>query len=155
MRDPGKCLRTISRLQGERAAAEINVKVQNEKVPGRPEHVPRRVTAINDWGNAVTSEAGVLLSYGVAFATLEAQTRTSSKRAAWLFNGGAFPRRPSLLLHRSYPSANIPSNPAQLYPRAELNHEPRILRPARYPAPRNTKSGPASLPAVELTLNLL
>jgi outer membrane protein TolC len=59
-----------------RAAAYENVQVQIEQFRARRNIYLNVLQALNDFGNAVSSEAGALLSYNVALATLERQTGT-------------------------------------------------------------------------------
>jgi outer membrane protein TolC len=59
-----------------RAAAYENVQVQIEQFRARRNIYLNVLQALNDFGNAVSSEAGALIAYNVALATLERQTGT-------------------------------------------------------------------------------
>jgi outer membrane protein TolC len=59
-----------------RAAAYENVQVQIEQFRARRNIYLNVLQALNDFGNAVSSEAGALVAYNVALGTLERQTGT-------------------------------------------------------------------------------
>jgi outer membrane protein TolC len=59
-----------------RVAADINLRVQTEKFRTGQTIYLNVLQALNDWGNAVSSEAQQLLAYNTALATLEQETGT-------------------------------------------------------------------------------
>ena len=59
-----------------RIAADINLKVQNEKFRTGQTIYLNVLQALNDWGTAVSSEAQQLLIYNTTLATLEQETGT-------------------------------------------------------------------------------
>jgi hypothetical protein len=98
--------------------------------------------ALNDWGNAVTSEAAALLTYNVSLATLERRTGTILQTHGLVFNEERFRAAGPLLLpshDRLYPSANPPDGNPQLYPPG--NEPAENSFDLRNPAPRDMKSG--------------
>jgi outer membrane protein TolC len=74
--------------------------------------------ALNDWGNAVSSEAQQLLAYNIALATLERQTGTILETHGLVFAEERFRAAgPLLFRDRLYPFAQPPvGSPLQLYP---------------------------------------
>jgi outer membrane protein TolC len=106
-----------------REAAFDNVKVQigNERV-GLVNYL-NVLTALNDFGNAVSSEAAQLLAYNVALATLERQTGTILETHGLVFNEERFRAAGPIL----YPSSGEPAENA-----FDL----------RKPDPRNAGPGP-------------
>ncbi|MEZ6116612.1 MAG: TolC family protein [Pirellulaceae bacterium] len=63
-------------FQKTRAAAEKNLEVQLAEFRSRRTNFITVLQAINDWGNAVNSEAQALIQYNIALATLENETGT-------------------------------------------------------------------------------
>jgi outer membrane protein TolC len=123
-----------------RAAAEINVKVQNETFRAGKSIYLNVLQALTDWGNAVTSEAGALLSYNVALATLERRTGTILETHGLVFHEERFRAAGPLLLpkhDRLYPSAIVPVGFPNLYP--AKNEPAENSFDLRNPAPRNLK----------------
>jgi outer membrane protein TolC len=150
MRDLDSFYEQYKAYKETRKWAEINVKVQNEKFLKGQSIYLNVLQALNDWGNAVTSEAAALLSYNVALATLERRTGTILQTHGLVFNEERFRAAGPLLLprlDRSYPQANPPAGNPQLYPgRSEPAEDSFDLR---NPAPREQKSGAQFLkPAV-------
>jgi outer membrane protein TolC len=107
------------------------------------------LVAINDWGNAVSSEAQALLTYNVALAALEAQTGTILDTHGLVFyeerHKAAGPL--GILGHgRFYPSATVPVGEPTQYPATEEPSEnafdlktPELSRqrePEQLPPPR-------------------
>ena len=127
-----------------RVAAEINIKVQNEKFKAGTSIYLNVLQAITDWGNSVTSEAAAMLSYNVALATLERRTGTILQTHGLVFNEERFRAAGPLLLpsrDRLYPESNPPVGNPQLYPGGSEPAENSF--DLRNPAPRNQKSGAA------------
>jgi outer membrane protein TolC len=102
-----------------RAAAEINLQLQNEKLrAGRGIYLDV-LQALNDWGNAVTSEAQQLLTYNIALAALERQTGTILETHGVVFAEERFRAAGPLgiLGHgRLYPFAEVPVGSPERYP---------------------------------------
>jgi outer membrane protein TolC len=122
-----------------RAAAEINVKVQNEKFRAGQSIYLNVLQALNDWGNAVTSEAAALLSYNVALATLERRTGTILETHGLVFHEERFRAAGPLVLpshDRRYPAALPPAGSPQLYPGG--NEPAENSFDLRNPAPRKS-----------------
>ncbi len=91
-----------------RAASEVNVKVQSEKFKAGQSIYLNVLQALNDWGNAITSEAQTLLEYNIALATLERQTGTILETHGLVFAEERLRFAGPLLHSRSYPAATIP-----------------------------------------------
>jgi outer membrane protein TolC len=72
--------------------------------------------ALNDWGNAVSSEAQQLLLYNTALATLERQTGTILETHGLVFFEERFRAAGPLLCTEMYPYAQPPTGTPQLYP---------------------------------------
>ncbi len=73
--------------------------------------------ALNDWGNAVSSEAQQLLNYNIALATLERQTGTILETHGLVFVEERFRAAGPLRGHdRLYPFAQPPAGSPQQYP---------------------------------------
>jgi outer membrane protein TolC len=103
-----------------RAAATTNLRTQFDLFKqGGPKSVIylNVLQALNDWGNAVSSEAQQLLAYNIALATLERQTGTILETHGLVFSeerfGAAGPLR---WREREYPHAQPPVGSPQLYP---------------------------------------
>jgi outer membrane protein TolC len=113
-------------FKSTREAAEINVRVQNErfKTGGGPFGAPavlylNVLLALNDWGTAVSSESQQLLNYNIALATLERQTGTILETHGLVFVEERIRAAGPLLLashDRDYPSALVPSGSPDRYP---------------------------------------
>ena len=99
-----------------RTAAEINVKVQNEKFRTGQSIYLNVLQALNDWGNAVTSEANALLGYNVALANLERRTGTILSTHGLVFQEERVRALGPLLHQRQYPSALVPVGSPTQYP---------------------------------------
>jgi outer membrane protein TolC len=129
-----------------RAAAEINLKLQNEKFrTGRGIYLDV-LQALNDWGNAVTSEAQQLLTYNIALAALERQTGTILETHGLVFYEERFRAAGPLgiLGHsRLYPYAEVPAGSPQRYPGSGQPAENAFN--LENPAPREQKK-PDQLP---------
>jgi outer membrane protein TolC len=123
-----------------RAAAEINLQLQNEKLrAGRGIYLDV-LQALNDWGNAVTSEAQQLLTYNIALAALERQTGTILETHGVVFSEERFRAAGPLgiLGHgRLYPAAEIPVGSPQRYPGS--NEPAENAFNLENPAPREQK----------------
>jgi outer membrane protein TolC len=136
-----------------RAAADVNVRVQNERfrtgglAPGAPPGTPTNFTylnvlqALNDWGTAVSSEAQQLLAYNVALANLERQTGTILETHGLVFAEERFRAAAPLLglagCKCEYPAALPPVGAPDRYPGAGEPSENAF--DLRNPAPRDTK----------------
>lgn len=100
-----------------RTAAEINLRVQNEKFRTGQTIYLNVLQALNDWGNAVSSEAQQLLTYNIALAALERRTGTILETHGLVFAEERFQSAgPLLFKDRSYPYSQPPAGSPQLYP---------------------------------------
>jgi outer membrane protein TolC len=100
-----------------RVAADINLRVQNEKFRTGQTIYLNVLQALNDWGTAVSSEAQQLLTYNTALATLEQQTGTILETHGLVFTEERFRAAgPLLCRERLYPAAQPPAGSPQLYP---------------------------------------
>lgn len=129
-----------------RAAALDNLRVQIEQFRARRNIYLNVLQALNDWGNAISSEAQSLLSYNVALATLERQTGTILETHGLVFSEERFRAAGPLgiLGHcRQYPSAITPGGTPQRYPGTDepaensfdlRNPDPREPKPSAKPA---------------------
>jgi outer membrane protein TolC len=122
--------------------------------PGQPGVIYLNVLqALNDWGNAISSEAQQLLNYNIALATLERQTGTILETHGLVFAEERFRAAGPLLIHHPlypvaqplvgspqlYPGTNAPAEdsfdlrnpvPRDKKPPEEEMHTPSLLRPA-------------------------
>lgn len=122
-----------------RAAADTNVRVQNEKFRAGQSIYLNVLQALNDWGNAVTSEAGALLSYNTALATVERQTGTILETHGLFFVEERFRAAGPLGLPRDYPMAQPPMGTPQLEFEGGDGQPAENFFDLRNPAPRPTK----------------
>jgi hypothetical protein len=102
-----------------RDAATANLKTQFDLFKqGGPKSVIylNVLQALNDWGNAVSSEAQQLLLYNTALATLERQTGTILETHGLVFFEERFRAVGPLLCNEMYPYAQPPTGNPQLYP---------------------------------------
>jgi len=100
-----------------RTAAEANLRVQNEKFKNGQTIYLNVLQALNDWGNAVSSEAQQLLIYNTSLAALEQQTGTILETHGLVFNEERFRAAgPLLIRDREYPAALPPVGSPQQYP---------------------------------------
>jgi outer membrane protein TolC len=102
-----------------RAAALDNLLVQIEQFRARRNIYLNVLQALNDWGNAVSSEALALLTYNIALATLERQTGTILETHGLVFYEEWFGATSPLGIpcHKaSYPSAILPTGSPHRYP---------------------------------------
>ena len=104
-------------LKDTREAAYENLQVQTAQFKtGRVEYL-NLLTAIQDWGDAVSSEAQELLTYNVALAALERQTGTILETHGLYFNEERFRAAGPIPCHdRSYPSALPGAGETNRYP---------------------------------------
>lgn len=136
-------------------AAEINVRVQNEKFRTGQTIYLNVLQALNDWGTAVTSEAQQLLSYNVDLANLERQTGTILETHGLVFAEERFRAAGPLGIPcpgRLYPAAVVPggapkNNPSSGEPSENAfdlkNPAPRSSKPAdELPPPTPLKPAP-------------
>ena len=135
---PGQRLRAVPGIQGNPRAADVNVRVQNEKFRAGQSIYLNVLQALNDWGTAVSSEAQQLLNYNVALAALERRTGTILETHGLVFNEERFRAAGPLLVpccDRQYPWAEVPYGSPQLYPGtgepAENSFDLRNPSPAR------------------------
>ncbi len=102
-----------------RAAAYTNLNVQLKQFEtGRTIYL-NVLQALNDWGNAVSSEAQQLLSYNISLATLERRTGTILETHGLVFSEERFRAAGPLGVcghDRLYPSAVVPGGCPQRYP---------------------------------------
>jgi outer membrane protein TolC len=127
-----------------RAAAFDNVQVQigNERV-GLVNYL-NVLTALNDFGSAVSSEAQQLVAYNVALATLERQTGTILETHGLVFNEERFRAAGPIPCHsRSYPESQPPAGTPQRYPSSGEPAENAF--DLQKPDPRNARPGPDQL----------
>ena len=123
-----------------RVAADSNVKVQNEKFRTGQTIYLNVLQALNDWGNAVSSEAQQLLSYNVALATLERRTGTILETHGLVFSEERLRAAGPLLMpccDRFYPSAVVPGGSPHLHPGTGEPAENSF--DLRNPSPRDAK----------------
>lgn len=102
-----------------RDAATANLKTQFDLFKqGGPKSVIylNVLQALNDWGNAVSSEAQQLLLYNTALATLERQTGTILETHGLVFFEERFRAAGPLLCTELYPYSQPPKGDPQLYP---------------------------------------
>ncbi len=101
-----------------RAAAYENVQVQIEQFRARRNIYLNVLQALNDFGNAVSSEAGALTAYNVALGTLERQTGTILETHGLIFVEER---------HRF-------AGPVPCHPRYYASDLPAAGKPDRYPS---------------------
>jgi outer membrane protein TolC len=102
-----------------RDAADANLRTQLDLFKGGFKGVIflNVLQALNDWGNAVSSEAQQLLNYNIALATLERQTGTILETHGLVFVEERFRSAGPLRGHdRLYPFAQPPAGSPQQYP---------------------------------------
>jgi outer membrane protein TolC len=100
-----------------RVAADINLRVQNEKFRTGQTIYLNVLQALNDWGTAVSSEAQQLLIYNVTLANLERQTGTILETHGLVFAEERFRAAgPLLIRQRQYPASQPPLGSPHLYP---------------------------------------
>jgi outer membrane protein TolC len=127
-----------------RVAADINLRVQNEKFRAGQTIYLNVLQALNDWGTAVSSEAQQLLIYNTALANLERQTGTILETHGLVFFEERFRAAgPLLIKDRLYPFAQPPIGAPKLYPGTGEPAENAF--DLRNPAPRTAKP-PEQLP---------
>jgi outer membrane protein TolC len=129
-----------------RTAAFANLNVQIEQFRAGRNIYLNVLQALNDWGNAVSSEALQLLTYNVTLATLERQTGTILDTHGLVFVEERFRAAGPLGIlgpGRLYPAAEIPVGSPQRYPATDEPSENAF--DLRNPAPRKAKP-PEKLP---------
>jgi outer membrane protein TolC len=127
-----------------RVAADINLRVQNEKFRTGQTIYLNVLQALNDWGTAVSSEAQQLLIYNTALATLEQQTGTILETHGLVFAEERFRAAgPLLFRDRLYPFAQPPVGSPRVYP--GTNEPSENSFDLRNPARRDGKA-PEELP---------
>jgi outer membrane protein TolC len=128
-----------------RAAADINLRVQNEKFRAGQTIYLNVLQALNDWGNAVSTEAQQLLLYNIALATLERQTGTILETHGLIFAEERFRAAGPLLCKEPlYPAAHPAYGQPRQYPGTGSPSENSF--DLRNPAPRETKPADEELP---------
>jgi outer membrane protein TolC len=121
-----------------RVAADINLRVQNEKFRTGQTIYLNVLQALNDWGTAVSSEAQQLLVYNVALAALEQATGTILETHGLVFAEERFRAAgPLLIRDRLYPLAQPPVGSPRLYPGSGEPAENSF--DLRNPAPRESR----------------
>ena len=126
-----------------RVAADINLRVQNEKFRTGQTIYLNVLQALNDWGTAVSSEAQQLLIYNTTLATLEQQTGTILETHGLVFAEERFRAAGPLLFDRPYPFAQPPVGSPQGYPSSGAPSENSF--DLRNPAQRDGKRPEAQL----------
>jgi outer membrane protein TolC len=118
VRDVDSAYEQYLALKETRTAAFINLQVQTEQFRTGRNIYLNVLTALNDWGNAVTSEAQQLLNYNIALATLERQTGTILETHGLVFAEERFRAAGPLgvICDRLYPGATVPLGSPQRYP---------------------------------------
>ena len=102
-----------------RAAALTNLTVQLEQFHAGRTIYLNVLQALNDWGNAVSSEAQQLLAYNISLATLERRTGTILETHGLVFSEERFRAAGPLGIFghgRLYPSAMPPGGYPERYP---------------------------------------
>jgi outer membrane protein TolC len=127
-----------------RVAADINLRVQNEKFRTGQTIYLNVLQALNDWGTAVSSEAQQLLVYNTGLATLEQQTGTILETHGLVFAEERFRAAGPLLCARQYPFAQPPVGAPHAYPGTGSPSEDSF--DLRNPAQRDGKSPEEELP---------
>ncbi len=95
-------------FKDSRIAADANVRVQNEKFKAGKTIYLNVLQALNDWGNAVTSEASSLLTYNTTLAILERQTGTILETHGLVFQEERMRAAGPLHFERDYPASQPP-----------------------------------------------
>jgi Outer membrane efflux protein len=126
-----------------RVAADINLRVQNEKFRTGQTIYLNVLQALNDWGTAVSSEAQQLLIYNTNLATLEQQTGTILETHGLVFAEERFRAAGPLLCDRPYPFAQPPVGSPKNYPGSGAPSENSF--DLRNPAQRDGKEPAAVL----------
>ena len=123
---PGQRLRPVSRLQGGSPGCHGQPAHPVRPVPARARPSRARpaiylnvLQALNDWGNAVSSEAQQLLAYNTALANLERQTGTILETHGLVFYEERFRAAGPLGMvcgARLYSWATVPAGEPHRYP---------------------------------------
>jgi outer membrane protein TolC len=117
LRDLDSAYEQYEAFKETRAAADVNLRVQNEKFRAGQTIYLNVLQALNDWGTAVSSEAQQLLNYNIALATLERQTGTILETHGLVFAEERFKAAgPLLCKDRDYPFAQPPTGSPHQYP---------------------------------------
>ncbi len=106
-----------------REAADINVRVQSERFAKGLGIYLIVLQALNDWGNAITSESASLLNYNIALATLERQTGVILEKHGLHFLEERSLAHGPLGVNRFYPAAIVPAGVPQRYPGGDVPAE--------------------------------
>jgi outer membrane protein TolC len=152
-------------LKETREAARVNLLVQLELYRAQRAIYLNVLQALNDWGNAVSSEAQALLSYNVALAALERRSGTILETHGLVFVEERFRAAGPLGIFghgRLYPEALVPVGEPHRYPGSgEASENSFDLRnPARrdtggtqvLPLPMPTPVLPAPTPVLPETI---
>jgi outer membrane protein TolC len=116
LRDLDSAYEQYVALKETRAAADVNLRVQNEKFRAGQTIYLNVLQALNDWGSAVSSEAQQLLIYNTALATVEQQTGTILQTHGLVFIEERFRAAGPLLCDRLYPYAQPPFGSPHEFP---------------------------------------
>jgi outer membrane protein TolC len=128
-----------------REAAYDNVQVQIAQFRTGRDIYLTVLQALNDFGNAVSSEAGALLTYNIALATLERQTGTILETHGLVFAEERFRAAGPIPCHdRAYPEADFFSGMPHRYPSSGEPSENAF--DLRNPASRKEAPTPEQLP---------
>jgi outer membrane protein TolC len=134
-----------------REAARVNLLVQTEQFRAGRAIFLNVLQALNDWGNAVSSEAQALLSYNVVLAALERRTGTILETHGLVFAEERFRAAGPLGIFghgRLYPEALIPVGSPQRYPGSGEASENSF--DLRNPATRGTQVLPLPMPVLPM-----
>lgn len=104
-------------------AADLNVRVQNERFNKGLSIYLVVLQALNDWGNAITSESASLLNYNIALAALERQTGVILEKHGLVFQEELALAHGPLGIDRLYPAAIVPTGVPERYPGSGLPSE--------------------------------
>ena len=117
VRDLDSAYEQYQAFKETREAAYENLKVQIAEFRAGLVEYLNVLQAINDWGNAVSSEAQQLLAYNVALAAMERQTGTILETHGLVFNEERFRAAGPVPCHdRSYPAALPVAGEPHRYP---------------------------------------
>jgi hypothetical protein len=144
LRDLDSAYEQYQAYKETRQAADINLRVQNEKFRTGQTIYLNVLQALQDWGTAVFSEAQQLLAYNTALAALEQQTGTILETHGLVFAEERFQAAGPLPCDRSYPAAQPPAGAPRGYPGTGAPSEDFF--DLRNPAERDGKTQPNELP---------
>jgi outer membrane protein TolC len=132
-----------------RVAADINLRVQNEKFRTGQTIYLNVLQALNDWGNAVLLEAQQLLLYNTALTNLERETGTILETHGLVFVEERFRAAGPLWCHQQlYPASQPPRGDPKFAPGSGAPAEDSF--DLRNPAQRERKRTEEELPRPRL-----